>query len=1186
MVDKEVDVKLTAVFLMVLTILIPIHMTVSVNASSWDNTFGNYGGNNQGQYVAIRTLYGQDQISGFRRTYDSVTIKAQGSLGNNVTVQPSNMEVFFSGYAMGQFQSCQLVSAQNSVYECTFTEGNDTGAAAANVQTYDVNLINGSELVATTSTTLVVDGKEPSIISFDRSTTSTADPNVTVTFDIKDYAYTGATGVGLRKVTVSANGNTQYSFPEGNSSATICTDTAVRTTRLQKTVNLSLGSTTGSYPVTIYAEDCFGQYISDDKKIRVDVDAPTILTTTFDVDDSSGNDAEWLSDDSETLTVYLEFRASDIKTSSIYGDFSDVNVDGSNSNVRPTCSSLANHTYGCTFTTTAKINATRSYSFYFYVEDNLGNYADANLGYNLKYDNSGPAPTSFTTTKYYNGNYYIGESKTNFTINIRENGIGVNDTKVYLGLQDLGLGSSVQADNCTPSWVCYWYDMTATSSSASSLDWMTTTVTVNNTNYTYQLKAKLGEVKFLSSSEDDLGNYANQTIFNISVDVYDPEINDYNISTISSSSLYDNLTVVGDYINIWFNVTDGSFVKMNVSADDFIDDYSQEITCTDKNDGTHICEHRIGPIENEGYYHGQIDIRIFDFLDNEITYTEYIDVLEIENGSTSYWSIQNLGCSPNPIDRELVNRMNTEVYCQVALSSGSADIYDLSAGSCTATAVGQYADSVTGSVVSSSTSTGNISLASYNWMGIPADQPTLYVNFVTSPFSAQVDEIECVCQVNVRSVAADGTKVTQNFEGVNVTFTIEMYNDPLGEVNQSVWDSATDIYDTYVDDGAWETIGYLKSFVDLSKKLCSLGQTIQNILRAIDTILAIENFWTDGLSTNAVTKPTSISMGINTAMQDYARDGLEAGFKELWAGLLGKYCAFISCKLVYSEGWGIISDMQRWVETYTQWIATMGIWDTIINDEDESVSDWWDNTGSTPFTSNSDDAIQPRYTNNYKDGRDEPTDTVPPAGGRDDREDALGDDYAFTELSYGIDPYENYIVAVASLCLPAIIYNLEKWRQIQCTYGSCLLTSGRTSIPLTLCEGNKDYAQCKYIYGPIFQLIPFVDFISDMQQIIANIFADPLLLVDTSLNILCKTKIGAKLITCTGAPGGCSVAGWALWTCWLYDTWDLYQDIAEDLEDLSESDYWDATDLESETGSCATFKDSYETLDSGDTNSS
>jgi len=1236
-----------------MVLIFPIQF--SITASAYTPTWGgdsDYGSGAEGAYVAIRYLYGEDQIPGFRKRLDTVSMVVQASMGANTTVSTSNLEAYYSGYALGQFQSCSLASGQSSIYECSFTEDNDTGPASPATQTYTAKLVNYTEVLSQTSAYMVVDAQEPTVVTintYEQGTTNpittTSDENISVYFDVKDYAYSGQNGVGIRKITLTAGGSNYYTYPSTNSSNNNTCTGIVTISRKYDTVDVYLGSTTGSYPICVYAEDCFGQYIQECETIYLDKDAPMIVSSSFEVNNASGDPAEWLSAAETSLEVYMEFNASDLDQSSIYGDFSDAHSDGDYDRVYPsgTCALVSQHTYGCTFNTKAKINASDSYTFTFYASDTLGNEASASMTYSLKYDATGPVATGLTTPDYYNGHYYIGTNDTNITVSFTESGVGMNASYAYLDLSNIGQGSK-QADNCTPTWSCKWYDYDATNSPYTNLPYLTKTVNINGTNYTYNLNARQAEVSVKDETSDDLGNTANKTRYNLTVDIFPPIISYTNITPIHASSDYGNYTVVGDSIYIFYNITDGSYVNMNITADEFVNTsggFTDEVTCTDNGDGVHSCSYTFGPITEEGFYNGSLKIAFIDMLGNQIADTQKVAVYEIDDSNTSYWTATNEGCSPDPLDRELVSRMASNIYCQIKLSSSySADIYDLTSASvcCNDTgATGTYA----------STLQNSSTLSTASWMGLPRNEETLYLSLTTTTFSSRIDSLNYECEVKVRTVV-DNEKITKNFETVEVDFNIGLYNSPLNEVNQSIWDQIEDLHDTYLDDG-WEIIGQLQRFFELCQKICNIYYSIQQIASAWRSLTLTWDSITSGIHAlgegmTALQFVTRAS-ALKSAEANHVNKGGQATFDAQNKGLYGffqKYCAFISCKLKYK--W--IAAWQQGVVDFFNWWTTLGYgvqpsanqdstyeygywgvsdggptWKgTVLSSvgdylESEaaainSMSDGSEKTSrinefnelnsyhtatynslnrdtdetDTPADSGTNTAFTPTIA-----GRTTSTDTAANTAGNTNTggtstDQTLGEYWTSWNaqadaLSSNIPIKENYVLSVLTLCIPGIIYNLEKYRQIQCAYGNCLATYGQSSLPISLCAENKDYAECQYFWGPVFQLVPFSQFLSNLQRLIANIMEDPYLLVDIVLGYLCNAPLAASTQSCmTGPSTTCALTGWGLFTCNLYDTINLVSDVWEDLQGYTEDDYFDV-DLDEESGSCGSFQDSYDSLE-------
>jgi hypothetical protein len=99
---------------------------------------------------------------------------------------------------------------------------------------------------------------------------------------------------------------------------------------------------------------------------------------------------------------------------------------------------------------------------------------------------------------------------------------------------------------------------------------------------------------------------------------------------------------------------------------------------------------------------------------------------------------------------------------------------------------------------------------------------------------------------------------------------------------------------------------------------------------------------------------------------------------------------------------------------------------------------------------------------------------------------------------------ENWVLSILTICLPGIIYNLNKLRGIHCTYIDCLITSVQIGVSTDMCADTKSYNECKYFWGPIFQLLPWVAFYDYLLRLIKNALRDPLALLGVGLSIGCS----------------------------------------------------------------------------------
>ena len=107
-----------------------------------------------------------------------------------------------------------------------------------------------------------------------------------------------------------------------------------------------------------------------------------------------------------------------------------------------------------------------------------------------------------------------------------------------------------------------------------------------------------------------------------------------------------------------------------------------------------------------------------------------------------------------------------------------------------------------------------------------------------------------------------------------------------------------------------------------------------------------------------------------------------------------------------------------------------------------------------------------------------------------------------------MNPRDSMAVALLTGCIPGIIYNLDKWRQIQCMYAHCLQEGVKQQgLPIIACEDQKSYAECKYITGEIFKVFPVTALFDYYMSLVKNLLSDPLGVIELALGFFCKPKI-------------------------------------------------------------------------------
>jgi len=115
-----------------------------------------------------------------------------------------------------------------------------------------------------------------------------------------------------------------------------------------------------------------------------------------------------------------------------------------------------------------------------------------------------------------------------------------------------------------------------------------------------------------------------------------------------------------------------------------------------------------------------------------------------------------------------------------------------------------------------------------------------------------------------------------------------------------------------------------------------------------------------------------------------------------------------------------------------------------------------------------------------------------------------GENQMQSGLAQYLDPKSNLITATLFVCIPGIIYSLDKYRQIKCLYADCLQNAvGRDGLPITACEDEKAYATCKYVYGEIFAVFPYTAVLDHFLGLIKEALSNPFTAIGVGLSAMC-----------------------------------------------------------------------------------
>ncbi len=119
--------------------------------------------------------------------------------------------------------------------------------------------------------------------------------------------------------------------------------------------------------------------------------------------------------------------------------------------------------------------------------------------------------------------------------------------------------------------------------------------------------------------------------------------------------------------------------------------------------------------------------------------------------------------------------------------------------------------------------------------------------------------------------------------------------------------------------------------------------------------------------------------------------------------------------------------------------------------------------------------------------------------------------------------YDDIYISTVGLCLPGVIHNLEKLRQINCQEMKCIkegVASGRAT--LETCKKIYDIMECKYVKGERWAyVVPLTDLAAKVKEVIRNTLMNPVValraLVVQSCILGCPTS-GASVTFCNYVP--------------------------------------------------------------------
>ncbi|MEM4239925.1 MAG: hypothetical protein QXM31_02735 [Candidatus Woesearchaeota archaeon] len=335
-------------------------------------------------------------------------------------------------------------------------------------------------------------------------------------------------------------------------------------------------------------------------------------------------------------------------------------------------------------------------------------------------------------------------------------------------------------------------------------------------------------------------------------------------------------------------------------------------------------------------------------------------------------------------------------------------------------------------------------------------EPYAVMGLVAGDYNVNNLTVSCPLSILTRV----GNFIPQNFEHDNATITLRFYNMPLGDLYNSIEDDIDDAKNRL--EGAWKTIGKLEKYMSYAEKICTIANSIMSIISTIAIILSFISGAEAVVRAIPIVGP-AIAQGMVGTQNAICspNESLRKMYDTEILRWVQKFCNFLTCQSGLLDLFGVdTTDYRNYVNAY---IGGFGLAD----------------------------AIGAGQVSTYTPGQDVP----------------IQDPYTYFNIRESLV----FSIAIPPLCLPGIIHNIDKWRQIECRYGLCMLEDFRENgMPVSVCSDQKHYMECRFITGEIFNLIPFAPLLSFFLNMLKEVLSNPLALVGAALSIVCGLACKAQ----------------------------------------------------------------------------
>lgn len=999
------------------------------------------------QQLTITRFSGQNQAEGFAKPHDTLTIEADAEMTDQPAETLAKTRLKTSAGGGPSVPFDSCVKKQGAEYHCVFTTSN---VVFGGRETYKITLFDGTgTTLATQEKTLTIDRIPPKVKELEILPNETKDPQVNIRYKAEDYASTeGDTNTcsGIKKIEF---------FHAGRVAAQDTGDTGRCS---QENIVAFSPRTTSSYEevrlcakATDFVEQASRQ---ECKTLLVDKSAPSVESVEF--KDENGETIKGIKTGQQLNTdVYIKITGQgDVVESSVTADFSSLS---------PGRTGAFNEKEGDTFIWRGvPVTNPNQCNVKVTVADRLGNKGDRTVACTLPVDDEGPTAREIKTEGQDTDGTALLPIKGKITVKYTEPGAGLKKREVFMDLSSIGLSAEARANSClnksASEWECSWGAEPR----------------VPTGSYTLRTSGR---------TRDDIGNPITNTLeLRVKVDKTPPRIlSPIDLQIRTPAGEEGGLPLRGSTVEFKIKATDFAEAKANFTA--IGGNEAQDGLCSGEKDKE--CEFAT-TIASSGPLTAKLSFGFIDPARNTAEAKMDLFVFGIRNESRpNFWTNQ-VKCSPELIDRSTTSLINHQVYCTVQLHSPNSKAK-------TAGILKPDISECSGEVASHIADIGLLN-------GVQGTKtPVLVFTLATTDFA--INELNLSCPIKIFTKIDNFATEVPEHEDVNIT--LQFYNLPLGElasnINEEVKDSVKDA------ESFLKIIGDLDKFIGYAEKTCTWKNVITNLMTALDLVLTIIPI------VQLVKKGTDMSRsnyfgGIYHSVcqeRGYVEEFLfgeegkpgESGVGKFTGGygdslwnFLEETCNFVNCASSFKEGQSPLENNKGVTGENAigslKYLGGAVPWCNEGFGEPETLPAVQKALGGAAWASRGFDLSSDIEQKSYQGGSKETARTA--------------------------NIKDSLVLSTTCLCVPGIVHNLQKMRQIKCKKALCLARDVKEKgIPSSYCRDEAAYLTCNYVVGEIFNLLPFNSLVSGTLNMIKEALSSPFDAIRATMAVLCRAIDGA-----------------------------------------------------------------------------